>query len=113
MGKVFAVVVTRSVAAPAFAPVKSAEQRQDFQRTSAVCQASVNVQRGRRAVGDRGLRHPRTDRATAATNPQRTTGAARASHVMGGPRGRRVGVARPPGGPSSRDRSGDIGKETT
>src|SRR5713226_5865098 len=48
MGKAFAVVVALSVAAPAFAQIKSAkEQRQDFQRTSGVCQASVNDQRGR------------------------------------------------------------------
>jgi hypothetical protein len=48
MGKVFAVVVALSVAAPAFAQIKSAkEQRQDFQRASGVCQASVNDQRGR------------------------------------------------------------------
>ncbi len=48
MGKAFAVVVALSVAAPAFAQIKSAkEQRQDFQRASGVCQASVNDQRGR------------------------------------------------------------------
>ena len=154
MGKVFAVVVALSVAALAFAQIKSAkEQRQDFQRASGVCQASVNDQRGRgrgvarqqglqgpgrrgrdrehgrdrpgpvgapysrrthahagrpgppagreprhrRAVGDRGVHHPRT--ATAAADPQRTTGAAQAIYVMGGPGGRRVGAARRPGGP--------------
>ncbi len=48
MGKVLAVVVALSVAAPAFARVKSAEdQRQDFLRASGICQASVNEQRGR------------------------------------------------------------------
>ncbi len=50
MGKVLAVVVALSVAAPAFARVKSAEdQRQDFLRASGICQASVNDQRGRGA----------------------------------------------------------------
>jgi hypothetical protein len=155
MGKVFAVVVALSVAAPAFAQIKSAkEQRQDFQRASGVCQASVNDQReglqgpgrrgrdsepgrdrpgpvgapdsrpthahagrpgpakreprDRRAVGDQGVRHPRTDRATAAADPQRTTRAARAIQVMGGVAAR--GSDTPVRWPIIA--SGDIGKET-
>ena len=165
MGKAFAVVVALSVAAPAFAQIKSAkEQRQDFQRASGVCQASVNDQRGRgrgvarqqglqgpgrrgrdrehgrdrlgpvgapdsrpthahagrpgppakreprhrRAVGDQGVRHPRTDRATASADPQRTTRAARAIQVMGGVAAR--GSDTPVRWPIIA--SGDIGKET-
>jgi len=54
--------------------------RARLQLTQAALARALGVSRV--TVADRGVRHSRTDRATASADPQRKTGAARAIHVM-------------------------------